>query len=183
MGVGPNREAAREPDQRAEEGKFLSFSLGNEEYAIDILKVQEIIGLVAISPVPQMPACIRGVLNLGGRIIPFMDLRSRIDLPRVDDTNERCVIVIREEECRTGGVVDKISEMVDISRKQAEAAPSFGLDSHTDTGCLEGIARYNRSVKLIVNVPQVVFDMPVPVYKSQDKKHPEESLQNKKSKS
>lgn len=170
MGVhGQEKEAVPEPGQRAEGGKFLSFFLGKEEYAIEILKVQEIIGLMAITPVPQMPAYIRGVLNLRGRIIPVMDLRFRFSLPRVEDTNESCVIVIREGAYRMGVVVDKVSEVVDIAGEQIEDVPSFGNDSQT--GYLAGIARFNSSVKLIVNIHQVVFEVPESVLKSQEMGH------------
>ena len=78
-------------------GKFLSFFLGAEEYAIEILKVQEIIGLLPITPVPKMPSYVRGVLNLRGKIVPIMNLRVRFGLPTVEDTEETCIIVIQEE--------------------------------------------------------------------------------------
>ena len=95
-------------------GKFLSFFLGKEEYAIEILKVQEIIGLMPITPVPKMPDYIRGVLNLRGKIVPVMNLRSRFGLPAIEDTEETCVIVVQEDKYLMGVVVDKVSEVEDI---------------------------------------------------------------------
>ena len=101
-------------------GKFLSFFLGNEEYAIEILKVQEIIGLLPITPVPKMPSYIRGVLNLRGKIVPIMNLRVRFNLSTVEDTEETCIIVIQEENHLMGIVVDKVSEVADIETEQIE---------------------------------------------------------------
>src|SRR6056297_4187223 len=81
-----------------EGGKFLSFFLGKEEYALEILKVQEIIGLMPITPVPKMPDNIRGVQNIRGKIVPVMELRARFNLTKVEDTEETCVIVVQEND-------------------------------------------------------------------------------------
>ncbi|NIT55093.1 MAG: chemotaxis protein CheW, partial [Aliifodinibius sp.] len=87
-------------------GKFLTFFLGEEEYAIEILKVQEIIGLMTITPVPKMPDYIRGVLNLRGKIVPVMNLRTRFGLEEIEDTDETCIIVIQNKEYLMGVLVD-----------------------------------------------------------------------------
>src|SRR6056297_4095480 len=91
-----------------EGGKFLSFFLGKEEYALEILKVQEIIGLMKITPVPKMPDYIRGVLNLRGKIVPVMNLRTRFGLEEIEDTDETCIIVIQHEEYLMGVLVDQV---------------------------------------------------------------------------
>ena len=142
-------------------GKFLSFFLGNEEYAIEILKVQEIIGLLAITPVPRMPDYVRGVLNLRGKIVPIMDLRSRFYLPAVDDTSETCIIVVQEGEHLMGVVVDKVSEVADIKTEQIEPVPAFGIANNSDY--LSGIGKLHNTVKMIIDVQKVVFDVPAEV--------------------
>src|SRR5690625_4246985 len=106
--------AETKADQQTDDSKYLSFLLSREEYAIDILKVQEIIGLIPITPVPNAPEYIRGVLNLRGKIIPVMDLRARFGMNRTEDTDETCVIVAQEEEYLMGIVVDKESEGLGI---------------------------------------------------------------------
>lgn len=139
-----------------EGGKFLSFFLGKEEYAIEILRVQEIIGMMPITPVPKMPAYIRGVLNLRGKIVPVMDLRSRFNLSLVEDTEETCIIVVQDNKYHMGIVVDKVSEVADIETAQIEEVPSFGMTENSEY--LSGIGKTEQSVKMIVDVHKVVFD-------------------------
>lgn len=141
-----------------EGGKFLSFFLGSEEYAIEILKVQEIIGLLPITPVPKMPNYVRGVLNLRGKIVPIMNLRVRFDLPTVEDTEETCIIVIQEDKHLMGIVVDKVSEVADIESDHIEQVPSFGITGNSDY--LSGLGKLKDSVKMILDVHKVVFDVP-----------------------
>jgi len=146
-------------------GKFLSFFLGKEEYAIEILKVQEIIGLMPITPVPKMPAYIRGVLNLRGKIVPVMNLRLRFELPVVEDTDETCVIVVQEGGYLMGVLVDKVSEVADIETSQIEEVPSFGVSGNSEY--LTGIGKVKDSVKMILDSYKVVFDVPEEVIESQ----------------
>lgn len=139
-------------------GKFLTFFLGEEEYAIQILKVQEIIGLMAITPVPKMPDYIRGVLNLRGKIVPVMNLRTRFGLQEIEDTDETCIIVIQHKEFLMGLLVDKVSEVVDIMTAEIEDVPSVGGAGQNEY--LMGIGKVEDSVKMILEVDQVVFDVP-----------------------
>ncbi len=145
-------------ERKVEGGKFLTFFLGKEEYAIEILKVQEIIGLMSITPVPNMPSYIRGVLNLRGKIIPVMDLRSRFGLPPVDDTTETCIVVVQEGQYRMGTVVDKVSEVADIDGANIEDVPSFG--NAIGSEYLSGIGKHEETVKLLLDVSRVLFDVP-----------------------
>ncbi len=144
--------------KKVEGGKFLTFFLGKEEYAIEILKVQEIIGLMSITPVPNMPSYIRGVLNLRGKIIPVMDLRSRFGLPPVDDTTETCIVVVQDGHYRMGTVVDKVSEVADIDGANIEDVPSFGNTASSEY--LSGIGKHEDTVKLLLDVSRVLFDVP-----------------------
>ncbi len=141
-----------------EGGKFLSFFLGKEEYALEILKVQEIIGLMPITPVPKMPDYIRGVLNLRGKIVPVMELRARFNLNLVEDTDETCIIVIHDNNYQMGIVVDKVSEVSDIATDQFEDVPSIGMNDGNEF--LSGLGKVKDSVKMIVDVRKVLFDVP-----------------------
>jgi len=141
-----------------EGGKFLTFFLGEEEYAIEILKVQEIIGLMKITPVPKMPDYIRGVLNLRGKIVPVMNLRTRFGLEEIEDTDETCIIVIQHDEYLMGVLVDKVSEVVDIGTSDIEEVPSLGAGEQSEY--LSGIGKVDDSVKMIVEVHKVLFDVP-----------------------
>lgn len=141
-----------------EGGKFLTFFLGQEEYAIEILKVQEIIGLMDITTVPKMPPYIRGVLNLRGKIVPVMNLRTRFGLQEIEDTDETCIIVVQDEEYLMGVLVDKVSEVVDIQTADIEDVPSIKAGEQNEY--LAGLGKAQDSVKMIVEVHKVLFDVP-----------------------
>jgi len=150
--------AVEEQVQPVEGGKFLSFFLGKEEYAIEILKVQEIIGLMPITPVPRMPEYIKGVLNLRGKIVPVMNLRTRFGLKEVEYTEETCIIVVQENQYLMGVIVDKVSEVADIEGSQIEEVPSLGAGEQSEY--LSGIGKVKDQVKMIVDVKRVLFDVP-----------------------
>ena len=162
--------AIEEVDQQktgseVEGGKFLTFFLGNEEYAIEILKVHEIIGLMTITPVPRMPDYIRGVLNLRGKIVPVMNLRTRFGLEEIDDTDETCIIVVQDGKYLMGVLVDKVSEVVDIETEEIEDVPSVGVADQSEY--LAGLGKVRDSVKMIIEVQKVLFDVPDEVMESQ----------------
>src|SRR5437899_8597321 len=82
--------------QQPVDEKFLTFFLEDEEYGIEILKVQEIIGMMSVTPVPRTPSFVRGVINLRGKVIPIIDLRLKFGMPAIAQTEETCIIVVRE---------------------------------------------------------------------------------------
>lgn len=156
-----NDTAIKEVEQQkegvvVEGGKFLTFFLGKEEYAIEILKVQEIIGLMSITPVPRMPDYIRGVLNLRGKIVPVMNLRTRFGLELIEDTNETCIIVIQQNKYLMGLLVDKVSDVVNIKTEEIEEVPSVGVADQSEY--LAGLGKARGSVKMIVDVQKVVLN-------------------------
>lgn len=133
-------------------GKFLTFHLDREEYGLEILKVQEIIGLMPITRVPRTPNFIRGVINLRGKVIPVLDLRLKFGMERQADTERTCIIVVQIN--APGGpvvmglLVDEVSEVLNIVGDQIEPPPSFGCDVHTEF--ITGIGKVgNRSVMVI----------------------------------
>ena len=126
-------------------GKFLTFYLADEEYGVEILKVQEIIGMQPITRVPRTPLFIRGVINLRGKVIPIMDLRERFGMPAADTQGEldaataalRCIIVVhvvgpQGQPVPVGIVVDRVSEVAAIAGEDVEDAPSFGAGVKTE---------------------------------------------------
>ncbi len=96
------------------EGKFLTFALSNEEYGIEILKVREIMGIMEITPVPQTPDYMKGVINLRGKVVPIIDLRLKFAMPEVEHTKETCIIVAEVGTAQVGIIVDSVSEVTDI---------------------------------------------------------------------
>jgi len=108
-------------------GKYLTFTIQNESYGIDVLKVREIIRLTDITAVPQMPAYIKGVINLRGKIIPVLDLRSRFGFPETS-TDLTCIVVVQVKlpdgkNTQMGLVVDGVEEVTNIAPGDIEAPP------------------------------------------------------------
>lgn len=141
-------------------GKYLTFQLGAESYGVEILKVQEIIGLVPITRIPRAPAFVRGVINLRGRIIPVMDLRRRFGLEAQADTERTCVVVTQvaraEGRMTMGLLVDEVSEVLNVAQDQIEASPSFG--TNVDTSFLLGMAKFGQKVVMLLDVDRVLTD-------------------------
>jgi purine-binding chemotaxis protein CheW len=138
----------------AQPGKYLTFFLDSEEYGIEILKVQEIIGRMAITPVPGTPQSIRGVINLRGKIIPVMDLKIKFGMNITDMTDLTCIIVLRTEHLMMGILVDRVMEVSTIGASDLESIPSFGVE--VDTSFLLGIGKVAGRVKLLLNIDHVL---------------------------
>jgi purine-binding chemotaxis protein CheW len=142
----------------AREGKYLTFSLGGEEYGIGILKVKEIIGMMTITPVPQTPSFVKGVINLRGKVIPVIDLRLRFAMETTAYTERTCIIVveIRGEagSVPMGIVVDAVSEVLNIRAADIEDTPTFGVKLNTDF--ILGMAKTEGGVKILLDIDKVL---------------------------
>ena len=135
-------------------GKYLTFYLGEEEYGLEILKVREIIGLQPITRVPRMPASMLGVINLRGAVIPVVDLRRTFGIGSVETTDRTCIIVVHAVGVEFGVMVDRVSEVADVSAADVEPAPEFGGD--VDTRFLLGLAKSAGRVKLLLDIDRVL---------------------------
>jgi purine-binding chemotaxis protein CheW len=145
-------------DLTEKEGKYLTFALGPEEYGLEILKVREIIGYMAITAVPQMPAYVKGVINLRGQVIPVIDLRSKFGMNTATVTEETCIIVVEirqnGKKFSTGIVVDHVQEVLDIDGENIEEAPQF--DSSVNTDFIMGMGKIGDSVKILLDIDKVL---------------------------
>jgi purine-binding chemotaxis protein CheW len=139
-------------DSRA--GKYLTFFLDNEEYGVEILKVQEIIGQMPITPVPLTSKYIRGVINLRGKIHPIMDLKVKFGMDETQMTDETCIIVIKTSTLMMGILVDKVSEVVNISSDDIEDTPSFGADVNPEY--LLGVGKAGGRVRLLLDIEKIL---------------------------
>jgi purine-binding chemotaxis protein CheW len=135
-------------------GKYLSFFLNAEEYGLEILKVQEIIGRMPITPVPRTPGFIRGVINLRGKIIPIMDLKAKFGMDATRITDETCIIVTRTATLEMGVLVDRVSEVANIAAGEIENTPDFGAD--VDTRFLMGMGKTAGRVRLLLDIEKVM---------------------------
>jgi purine-binding chemotaxis protein CheW len=140
-------------DQSGLSGKYLTFKLGEEEYGVQILKVREIIGLMDITKVPQMPVYVKGVINLRGKVIPVIDLRSKFSLPEIGYTDQTCIIVI-DVGGMVGTIVDSVQEVADISGADIEPPPPLGSD--VDSEFILGLAKSKENVKILLDIDRVL---------------------------
>ncbi|GBC60049.1 chemotaxis protein CheW [Desulfonema ishimotonii] len=140
------------------EGKYLTFTLAEEEYGIGILKIKEIIGMMPITSVPQTPEFVKGVINLRGKVIPVIDLRLRFGMESIDYTDRTCIIVVEIEgeagEIMIGIVVDTVSEVLNIKAEEIEESPRFG--TKLDTDYILGLAKTEGSVKILLDIDRVL---------------------------
>lgn len=140
------------------EGKYLTFSLDREEYGIGILKVKEIIGMMRITPVPQTPEFVKGVINLRGKVIPVIDLRLRFGMKSIDYNERTCIIVVEintnSGKIHTGIVVDSVSEVLNIKSSDIEDTPTFGTKLNTDY--ILGMAKMGGGVKILLEIDRVL---------------------------
>ena len=140
------------------EGKYLTFTLAEEEYGIGILKIKEIIGMLPITSVPQTPEFVKGVINLRGKVIPVIDLRLRFGISSMDYSERTCIIVVEIDgqagTILVGIVVDSVSEVLNIKGEDIEKTPTFGTELNVD--CILGMAKMEGGVKILLDIDQVL---------------------------
>ena len=140
------------------EGKYLTFSLAGEEYGIGILRVKEIIGMMAVTHVPQTPGFVKGVINLRGKVIPVVDLRLRFALEAAAYTERTCIIVVEvagaNGSVMMGIVVDAVSEVLNIRGADIENTPTFGVRLNTDY--ILGMAKAAGGIKILLDIDKVL---------------------------
>jgi len=139
--------------------QFLSFTLGDEEYGVDILRVQEIRSWEPVSRIPNVPSYEKGVVNLRGAIVPIIDLRERFGLGYLQYTPLTVVVVlqIQTEEGRTrvmGVVVDSVSDVIDVDKKTIQNAPNFGTKVSTEF--INGLASVNERMVMLLDVEKLL---------------------------
>jgi purine-binding chemotaxis protein CheW len=139
-------------------GKYLTFQLAAEEYGLEILKVQEIIGMMSVTRVPRTPDFVRGVINLRGKVIPVIDLRLKFGLEAREDTEKTCIIVVQVtaggDRVTMGIIVDEVSEVLDIGAEQIEPSPEFG--SAVDADFILGMGKVASKVIMLLDADKVL---------------------------
>ncbi|MDF0604261.1 chemotaxis protein CheW [Neisseriaceae bacterium TC5R-5] len=134
--------------------ELLVFTLGSEEYGIDILKVQEIRGYDTVTRIANAPEFIKGVINLRGSIVPIVDLRMKFGLRELI-YNEFTVVIILNITSRTMGiVVDGVSDVIQLSQEEMRAAPEFG--AAVDTAYIEGLGTVGEQMIIVVDIERLM---------------------------
>jgi len=141
----------REPEVSSE---FLAFTLGDEAYGIDILKVQEIRGYETVTKIANTPDFIKGVINLRGIIVPLVDMRIKFRLPHVVYNEFTVVIVLSVCGRVIGMVVDGVSDVFELTPEQIHAAPEFG--SSMDTQYLVGLGTVDDHMVILVDIERLM---------------------------
>jgi len=134
--------------------EFLTFTLGKEEYGIDILKVQEIRGYDAVTALANMPDFIKGVINLRGIIVPIIDMRIKFHLGNVEYNQFTVVIILNVAHRVVGMVVDGVSDVITLNADQVKPAPEFG--SALDTKYVTGIGAVDERMLILVDIERLM---------------------------
>jgi purine-binding chemotaxis protein CheW len=134
--------------------QYLTFTLGQEVYGIDILKVQEIRGYAAVTPVPNTPAHVRGVMNLRGAIIPVVDLRRQFGRPEAEYDRFNVIVVINVGTKVVGLVVDAVSDVLDLPVDDIQQPPDFGESYNSRV--ISGLAKSGDKVVLLLDIDRVL---------------------------
>ncbi|MGR8929053.1 MAG: chemotaxis protein CheW [Gammaproteobacteria bacterium] len=142
----------------AASAQFLSFTLGKEEYGVDILRVQEIRSWEPVSRIPNVPAYEKGVVNLRGAIVPIIDLRERFGLGSCTYTPLTVVVVLQAhigDKVRIMGVVvDAVSDVIEVDKKSIQSAPNFGTKVSTEF--IDGLVSVNRRMVMLLDVDKLL---------------------------
>jgi purine-binding chemotaxis protein CheW len=134
-------------------GKYLTFLLDDEEYGLEILKVREIIGIMDITKVPQTPDFVQGVINLRGKVIPVIDLRTKFGLQRTEYNDQTCIIVV-DVGMLMGIIVDTVQEVHNIPATDIEPPPQLG--GSVDTSFILGMGKVKDDVKILLDIDKVL---------------------------
>ena len=134
--------------------QYLTFQLGNEEYGIEILRVQEIKGHTPITPLPNAPPFIKGVMNLRGTVVPVISLRENFGMPAIEYGKFSVIIVTAVHEKVVGLLVDAVSEVIDLAATDIDLAPELG--ARVDTSMVRGMGRSGDKLIILLAIDRVV---------------------------
>lgn len=154
--AGLSAETTAGPGLTTDGNQFLSFTLGEEHYGVDILRVQEIKGYTAVTRIPNTPGFIKGVLNLRGTIVPIVNLRTKFGMPEVEPTMFTVIVVVVVHDRIMGVIVDAVSDVLDISAKDIQPPPQFG--TNVDVSFLSGISKCGDKLVSILDMNRLLSD-------------------------
>jgi purine-binding chemotaxis protein CheW len=138
------------------EGKFLIFSIGEEEYGIAIRYVNEIIGIQSVTELPDTPEFIKGVINLRGKVIPVIDVRLRFEIEERAYDDRTCIIVVSISDNIVGLIVDSVAEVHDIADNEIEAPPK--ISKSAGSRYIMGLGKVGEEVKILLNINKLLFE-------------------------
>jgi purine-binding chemotaxis protein CheW len=138
--------------------QYLTFTLAEETFAIEIVKVREVIDYVHVTRVPRMPSFLRGVINLRGSVVPVIDLRLILGMPAAEKTVDTCVIIAEvqmdDETLHLGMLADSVQEVIDVDPSQIDPPPKLGSMLNTDF--IRGMGKREDGFFIILNIDRVL---------------------------
>lgn len=143
-----------ELDEDTQKDKYLTFSLGKEDYGIEIRFVTEIIGIQAVTEVPELPDYVKGIINLRGKIIPVMDVRLRFKKDAVEYNDRTCIIVVDIGQISVGLIVDKVAEVLSIAEQ--DIVPPPDMKTGFNSKFVKGIGKVGNEVKLVLDCDKLL---------------------------
>lgn len=143
-------------EEDTQKGKFLTFSLGKENYGIEICYVTEIIGIQAITEVPELPLYIKGIINLRGKIIPVMDVRLRFKKDAEEYNDRTCIVVVDIKDISIGLIVDTVAEVLSIADDNIVPPPQVNKGMHNKY--IKSIGKDGNTVTLILDCNKLLDD-------------------------
>jgi len=139
-------------------GQYLTFTLGGEDYAIDILRVMEIKGWESVRPLPNTPEYVKGVMDLRGQIVPVVDLRARFFMESVDYTPTTVTVILSIESHGNlsviGVVVDSVSDVLEVAQPQIQSAPNLGL--HINVCYMSGMVIHDSKMIVLLDIDKLL---------------------------
>lgn len=140
-----------------ETGQFLTFKLDNEEFALDILQVREVLDYTTVTRVPRTPEFMRGVINLRGSVVPVIDLRMKFGMPRTEQTVDTCVVIVElmvdGQPLVVGALADSVQEVMELEANDVEPTPRIGM--RLDTQFIKGMGKRDDKFIIILDIVKV----------------------------
>lgn len=134
--------------------QLVSFKIGNEEFGVDILKVQEIIKMVSVTKVPNSPVFVEGVINLRGKVIPIVDLRTRLGLEKAGQNKDTRIVVVDVDSRIIGFIVDSVSEVLRIPVNITEAPPEIATGINSDF--IKSVGKLEDRLLILIDLDKIL---------------------------
>lgn len=143
--------------ENIESTQYLTFTLGEEVFAVDVARVREILEITTITQVPQVPEYMRGVINLRGSVVPVIDMRLKFGMTETERTVNTCIIVVEVamdgETIILGSLADSVQEVIEMEPEHIEAAPHIGTQLNTDF--IKGMGKHDGRFVMILDIDKV----------------------------
>ncbi len=140
-----------------EQTQYLSFYLDDEQYALDITQVREVLDVTKVTKVPKTPDYMLGVINLRGSVVPVIDMCLKFGLPKIDITRDSCIIIVEvkveEDKVVLGALADSVKEVFELGSEEIEAVPKMGTRLKTDF--IKGMGKYNDDFVIILDIDKI----------------------------